>query len=268
LALQCQAGVQRGGYLGEEAAAGYRLCERALSIDPNNIRALTWLSAKFLYSVRFGPSADPEGDLKRGHELVSRALALDQNYARAHSVRAGILRSQGRLDEAIAEHERALALDPALVLAESGLGLDYMYLGQFEKSLEFEEKAIRQSPHEPTLFILYNNKAADYFGLKQYDQAIESARRAIAINPNNVPYAHATLVAALALTGHETEAREALQHLLALPATEPKTIAAWKAYFKARGVNERSDPRFLDFWDRMIEGLRKAGMPEGTAKTN
>jgi TolB-like protein/Flp pilus assembly protein TadD len=261
LALQCQAGVQRGGYLGEEADAGYRLCERALSIDPNNIRALTWLSAKFLYSVRFGPSADPEGDLKRGHELVSRALAIDQNYVRAHSVRAGILRSQGHLDEAIAEHERALALDPALVLAESGLGLDYMYLGQFEKSLEFEDKAIRQSPHEPTLFILYNNKAADYFGLKQYDQAIESARRAIAINPNNVPYAHATLVAALALTGHETEAREALQRHLALPATEPKTIAAWKAYFKARGVNERSDPRFLDFWDRMIEGLRKAGLP-------
>ena len=28
LALQCQAGVQRGGYLGEEADAGYRLCER------------------------------------------------------------------------------------------------------------------------------------------------------------------------------------------------------------------------------------------------
>jgi Flp pilus assembly protein TadD len=68
--------------------------------------------------------------------LVSRALAIDPNYARAHSLKGGILRTQGRRDEAIAEHERALALDPALVLAESGLGLDYMYLGQFEKSLE------------------------------------------------------------------------------------------------------------------------------------
>jgi hypothetical protein len=27
-------------------------------------------------------------------------------------------------------------------------------------------------------------------------------------------------------------------------------------------VNEHSDPRLLDFWDRMIEGLRKAGLPE------
>ena len=39
------------------------------------------------------------------------------------------------------------------------------------------------------------------------------------------------LVAALALTGHEAEAREALQRYLALPSTDgPKTIAAWKAY--------------------------------------
>ena len=59
-----------------------------------------------------------------------------------------------------------------------------MYLGQFEKSLEYLDKAIRLSPHDPTLAAWYLGKAASYFGLKQYDQAIESARRAIAINPN------------------------------------------------------------------------------------
>ena len=262
LALQCQAVIQRGGYLGEESDAGYRLCERALSIDPNNIRALTWLSAKSLYSVTRGLSAAPEGDLRRADELVSKALALDPNYARAHSLKGGILRAQGSLGEAIAEHERALALDPALVVADEGLGQDYLFLGQFEESLEFNDKAIRLSPHEPTLFLLYNNQAADHFGLKQYDQAIESARRAIAIDPNNVPGAHATLVAALALTGHETEAREALQRYLALPVTEPRTVAAWKAYRKAGGVNERKDPRLLEMFDRWYEALRKAGMPE------
>jgi TolB-like protein/Flp pilus assembly protein TadD len=262
LALQCQAGVQKGGYLGQEADAGYRLCERALSIEPNNVRALTWLSAKFLYAVNRGRSADPESDLRRADELVSKALALDPNYARARSLKGGILRSQGRPDEAIAEHERALALDPTLVLAGAGLGLDYMYLGQFEKGLEFTDKAIRLSPHEPVLFLLYGDKAADYFALKQYDQAIESARQAIAVNSDSSnPLAHATLVAALALTGRETEAGEALQRYLALPVTEPKTIAAWKAYHKARGANER-DPRVLDFEGRMSDGLRKAGMPE------
>jgi TolB-like protein/Flp pilus assembly protein TadD len=262
LALQCQAGVQGGGYLGQEADTGYRLCERALSIDPSNVRALTWLSAKFLYLVSRGRSADPGGDLRRADELVSKALALDPNYARARSLKGGILRDQGHPDEAIAEHERALALDPASVFAIEGLGLDYMYLGQFEKSLEFEDKGIRLSPHEPALFLLYDNKATDYFALKQYDQAIEWARQAIAVSSDRSnPWPHATLVAALALTGHETEAREALQRYLALPVIEPKTIAAWKAYYKARGANER-DPRVLDFEGRMSDGLRKAGLPE------
>jgi hypothetical protein len=73
-------------------------------------------------------------------------------------------------------------------------------------------------------------------------------------------------VAALALTGHDAEAREALQRYLALPTTGPlKTIAPWKAYLSP--VFDR-DPRFREMNDRTFEGLRKAGMPEGEAKTN
>ena len=94
--------------------------------------------------------------------------------------------------------------------------------------------------------------------MKNYDQAIESARRAIAINPNN-PFAHLALVAALALTDHDAEARAALQRYLALPSSAPlKTIAAWKAHPSEQG----SDPRFVEMNERTLDGLRKAGMPE------
>ena len=75
----------------------------------------------------------------------------------------------------------------------------------------------------------------------------------------------ATLVAALALTGHDVEAREALQRYLALPSTGPlKTIAAWKAFFSAQG----GGPARVEANERLYDGLRKAGMPEGEAKTN
>ena len=70
---------------------------------------------------------------------------------------------------------------------------------------------------------------------------------------------HATLVAALALAGHETQAREALKRYLALPSTGPlKTIAAWNAYYSAQG----GGPPRAEFNERTYEGLRKAGMPE------
>jgi adenylate cyclase len=256
LALQCIAALQKAGYIGKEAEPGFRLCEQALALDPNNVRALNPLSLKFWLPVSLGRSADPKADLKRGDELVSQALALDPNYANAHLNKGTILLVQGRPDEAIAKHERALALDPALVDADATLGFDYLILGQFEKSLEYFDKATRLSPHDPYLGPWYAGKAHNYLGLKQYDQAIDWARRSVAINPS-YPFAHADLIAALALTGHEADAHEALQRYLALPPSGPGTIAAWKA-IKAQYTN----PRYLEYWDRTIEGLRKAGMPE------
>jgi TolB-like protein/Tfp pilus assembly protein PilF len=261
LALQCWGILQKGGYIGKEADTGFSLCDKALAIDPHNVRALVALSVKFYLPVVLGVSADPKADLKRGDDLVSQALALDPSYSYAHGNKAIILLSQGRPDEAIHEGERALTLDPANVFAYASLSWDYFYLGQFERSLEFSDKAIRLSPHDPNLDAWYAAKASANFGLKQYDRAIDAARQAIAISPAYNPYSHGNLVAALALTGHETEAHEALQRYLALPGTRPRTIAAWKA-LDAHYKYEHEDPRILELNYRFYDGLRKAGMPE------
>ena len=151
LALQCESAVRKGGYIGKEADEGFRLCEQALAIDPNNLRALWGLSLKFWIPVIVGVSADPKADLKRAEVLNSQALALGPNNTDSHGVRSNILTIQGRYDEAITEAERALALDPANVDQYAVLGYDYVYLGQFERSLEFFDKAIRLSPLDPAL---------------------------------------------------------------------------------------------------------------------
>ena len=66
-------------------------------------------------------------------------------------------------------------------------------------------------------------------------------------------------MAALALTGHDAQAREALQRYLALPSTGPlKTIAAWKAYPPHRAALQPC----VEANERTYDGLRKAGMPE------
>jgi adenylate cyclase len=266
LALRCEAGVKKGGYVGKEADAGSRLCEQALAADPNNVRALTWLAIKTFFS--FGPTREGADPNALGDGLVSRALTLDPNYARAHSLKGGILAFQkGRLDESIAEYELALSLDPAMVNALGGVGWDFIYLGQFEKSLENLDKAIRLSPHDPNVTSWYQGKAAGHFGLKQYDQAIEWARRAIASSPGANPWMHLSLIAALALAGHEAEARDALQSYVASVPNGPKTGAALKAFF-ASSISTHSSPRYVETFDRLYEGMRKAGMPEGEKKTD
>lgn len=253
-----QRGGGEGGFIGKDADAGYRICEQALDGDPNNVRALSQLAAKFFLRVGYGQSADPKADLKRAEDLLSKALALDPNYASAHMAKSFLLFNEARYDEFIVEAETTLALDPASVYAYYNVGISSMQLGQFEKALEYINKAVRLSPHDPGLSEWYNQTAIVYFAMKQYDKSIEYARRAMAINPNNGDCA---LIAALVLTDRELEAREALQRYLALPDTGLRTVAAWKV-FKAQLTNQRSDPRSLEAWDRQIEALRKAGMPE------
>jgi TolB-like protein/Tfp pilus assembly protein PilF len=265
LALRCEAAVQRGGYFGKEADAGYPLCEQALGVDPNNVRALKVLAIKFYMPVGMGTSADPKADLKRADELLSQALALDPTNAGAHNEKGWLLADEARLEEAIAEREQALVLDPADVGAMQGMAWDNVNLGHFEKGLELFDKAIRLSPRDPQAQYTDHGKSWAYFGLKQYDQAVDWDRRAIAVG-TSIPWAHAQLATALALTGHQAEAHEALQHYLALPSSA-QNIAVMKAY-SARFTNGNSDPRLLDSYERIYEGLRKAGMPEGEAKTN
>jgi TolB-like protein/Tfp pilus assembly protein PilF len=261
LALQCQAALDKAGWLGKEAEAAYPLCEQALRVDPNNVRALQVLAMKFQQPVNMGTSTDPKADLKRADELLSQALTLDPTAAAAHAVKAWVLFDQGRYEEAIAERERTLALDPADVGTIQGLAWDYASLGHFEKGLELFDKAIRLSPRDSALQFMDFGKSWTYFGLKQYDQAIDWARRAMAIGPNN-PFPQATLTAALALTGHQAEAREALQHYLAMPSSaQLRTIAGLKAY-NTQSTNANADPRADETYERHYEGLRKAGMPE------
>ena len=69
LALQCSEGMWKAGLIGKEADAAFALCEQALVIDPNNVRALMALGAKFWVRAVFHVSGDRKGDLARADEL-------------------------------------------------------------------------------------------------------------------------------------------------------------------------------------------------------
>jgi len=86
--------------------------------------------------------------------------------------------------------------------------------------------------------------------------ATEFFKRGIAASPESVTF-YFKLAASLALSGHDAEARETLRRYLALPLDIPKTITQFKARQPFDAPNLRS------YYDRLYEGLRKAGLPEG-----
>jgi adenylate cyclase len=256
LAIRCFSVISKAGSFGKEAEAGYHLCEQSLDADPNNVTALSLLSAGFAARIQLGRSTDPRTDLKQADELASRAIAIDTTNPLGHLAKGLVLRVERRFDDAIAEFERTLALDPNVSEAYGNMGFTYGEIGQYEKALEFFDKAIRLSAQNQELAHWYFGKGGAYFGLQQYDRAIEWERRTIAISPNFAA-PHLFLAAALALAGHEAEARDAEQRFAALSMV--KNVAVIKA---AVAPPPSADPRARATFDRIIEGLRKAGMPE------
>ena len=83
-----------------------RLASRAVEIDPAYAHAWALIgSSQASLRARFGRS-----DID-GSAAVERALALDPDLAEAHAAKAGILRGEGRYDEAWQEAAIALRLD-------------------------------------------------------------------------------------------------------------------------------------------------------------
>jgi adenylate cyclase len=240
----------------EETESAYELCERALAIEPRNVRALSILAEKFSTRVTTGQSTDPDSDIRRAVELVSNALTSDPDSYYAHQAKARILVAQRRHDESLVEAERALALNPGYIPTYQILCMANIALARPEQVMGHAEKAMQLSPPlDPFRYTFHALKASAHIMLGQHDEAVECLRQAVANNPDfPKPVAH--LAAMLALTGKTAEARETLRRYLALPGTRSKTIAQWKA------LSWTDDPGYLALREKLYQGLRSAGMPE------
>jgi adenylate cyclase len=177
LALRCQAALYNSVGPAEFAAA-FSLCDRALNIDKGNVLALSILAMMHIIPVVEARSTDPQADIRQADELVSRALALDPNFYAAHFAKAYVLMGQNRTQEAVIEGERGLALNPSFIDAYVALCAANNFLGRPDRALELADKAIRLSPRDPFLRVLYHMKGWALFMKQQDDQAIEWLRRA------------------------------------------------------------------------------------------
>jgi tetratricopeptide (TPR) repeat protein len=158
-------------------------------------------------------------------------------------------------DESIVEAERTLALNPSFLPTYIALSWANWTAGRPEKAIEHADTALRRGPHDPVAYAFLREKGYALFSLSRYEEAAKAFRESVAINPD-LPITSLLLVASLSLAGHDADARETLQRYLALPAGAAKSIAQ----IKDRQPFET--PFAREVYQRVCEGLRKAGMPE------
>jgi len=185
---------------------------------------------------------------------LTKVLSQSPNNAWAHFWKCKVEVQTNRGAQGIAECERALALNPNLAAAHALIGLSKIFHGHPEETESHELEALRVSPHdtEANVWVAYIALAKLYLGA--YEEALDLYHRSNVLNPNYAT-GRFNLAANLVELGRLDEARAEVQAGLAL--NPGFTIRRYRAGAQS------DNPLFLKRRERMIEDMRKAGVPEG-----
>jgi len=235
----------------KDLAEARRLLGEAIALDPANSMAYSDLALARHFEAVFGWGEGPAQSHAAFAEAARKAVSLDDGDAAAHTALALCEVFSGRHEEARRRLLRALDLDPNLATARGFLGGIFAWGGDCDAAMPHLEEAIRLSPRDPLLVLLYQTMGWAAFTAGRFEETIEFAMQATEANPE-FPDIYAALAAANGHLGRASAARAALdqlqQRMPGLTTGDPRL--------------DRPFARAADR-ERFLTGLRKAGLPEG-----
>lgn len=125
------------------------------------------------------------GELGDAIALYRRSIAIFPT-AEAHTFLGWTYSMMDRYDEAIAECERAIALDPDYGNPYNDIGAYLIEMGRFEEAIPWLEQAAQVRRYDTPEFS-YVNMGRAYAELGEFDRALESFNAAIDLAPLYLP---------------------------------------------------------------------------------
>jgi TolB-like protein len=228
--------------------------ERALALEPDHIRALVGTALVDLSIASTFLTDDRATRIAAAEATLIKALSLAPEHAVAHAALGIAQIITNRAAQGIAECEQALALDRNLANAHACIGIAKTYVGCAEETETHIQEALRLSPRDIGAFwwMMFLGNSKSFLGADA--EAVVWLRRSIDAN-RNLPFTHFNLAAALAQLGLLDEARAAAQAGLVL---DPNFTLR---KFRLGAVSD--NPTYLAKRERILEGMRMAGVPEG-----
>jgi TolB-like protein/class 3 adenylate cyclase len=238
----------------ENLAGARDFFERALALDPANIQAsFGKATVDFQAAVSFQVD-DRAARLALVEKTFTRILALEPGFAQAHMMLGLVQMTTNRPLPSIVALERALALDRNLATAQAALGQAKSFIDRPEETEPHVQEALRLSPKDRIAFLWFLYVAAAKWQLGKQNEALTWCRRSIEANRNH-PTVHFFLGSILQRLGRKDEARASVETGLAL--NSGFTIRRFKAGMPS------NYPGFVAGYQRALEAMREAGVPEG-----
>jgi tetratricopeptide (TPR) repeat protein len=229
-----------------ETEAAIAILRRAVERYPDYAPAQSMLAFVLLISGYLG-WALREPQLQQAAGLAARAEELDHSDPWAHLALGYVAFVRRRTSVAVAEFQRALALNPNFAAAHGYLGWALAFDGQSEQAIAHLEEAIRMSPYDPQNAIFNTGLAIAHYFAGRFAEAVECSRETLQ-QRSVFTAGHRIYCASLAQNGQIDEARDALAGLKDL---HPDLSIAWI---------ESNVPYTAAPMAKFVEGMRKAGL--------
>jgi TolB-like protein len=231
----------------QDSMVAQALLEKATSIDSNYGHALGLLAASHVFSAHMG-WVDPARTMPIAQRAALAAIQADSEDPWAHLALGCVNLFARRFDDALAELEGALQLNPSFSLAHGFHGLSLCYCGRWIDGDSAARRALRLSPRDPLTAIYYGIASYSQYIGRNYDEAMRLAREGIRRRADFVG-AHRVLTAASGMAGRADVAAAALQELRR---AQPDISLDWIAtYMPIKEDAER---------EHYLEGFRRAGL--------
>ena len=153
-----------------------------------------------------------------------------------------------QFDEAVAEVERAVELEPGSADMLNWSGVVRTYAGPQELAIAQSREAVRLNPRDPQIYGRYQAMAGAYFALGRYPEALAAAGRVARLLPEWIE-AHTMMIASLAELDRLDEAQAALA---AVHRLQPRYSVTY--------ATRRHPYRDSEITDRLAAALRKSGL--------
>ena len=237
----------------EAIAEGSELVDQAIRLEPLNPIAHRARAMVFFSRLWFGDMLRDSANMERGFELARTALRLAPHDEYAHLIMAyaHAYAADGQLEEAIAECERGLEINPNCSILYGNVGAYLGALGRPQESIEACRLALKLNPRDPTNFWRHYYIAVAHFVVGDYAACLRDSKRLCRSRPfvaSGIMWA-----AAAAGLGDAKESRAAVDYCL-----------AERPHLRVGSVVPAFMLRFArdEDHERLMALLRKAGLPE------
>jgi adenylate cyclase len=230
----------------ERNEAARKLFSRAIELDPNYARAFTGLAYTYVKDIRFFRVVERQECLRLIFENARRALELNEKDVEARTILARAYIIDGQKEFGMAECRRAVESNPYDAYANNVFGA-VLSLGsaQYEEGIPWFERALKLNPTDPQSHLFFAQLAIAKVGAERYEEALSRAQEALRLKTDYLE-AHIALISAFGYLSRQDDA-----------------LSSIKKYGEGAVEYVENHPFYADdLKERLIAGLRKAGLPE------